>query len=85
MKYICFNNIIFTALLSLIKSTGTGANYSTSNLSNLLFNLIKPIGTFSNLSISILSTSAFKLAKSDFAANLEASPVSFFKSDLLHN
>ena len=32
---------VFTASLSLLKLTGTGANLSTSNLSTLLFKLLK--------------------------------------------
>ena len=35
----------FTTSLSLLKSTGTGTNLSTSNLSTLIFKLFKPIGT----------------------------------------
>ena len=37
---------VFTTLLSLIKSTRTGANWSISNLSTLLFSLIKLVGKF---------------------------------------
>ena len=71
----------FTKLLSLLKSSGTGADLSINNLSALLFKLLKSSGTVFNLSTSILPTSAFKLAKSDFAANLDVSiPVAFFKS-----
>ena len=52
----------FTTSLSLLKSTGTGTNLSTSNLSTLLFiKLLKLLGSFFNL-----STSDFKLAKSTF-------------------
>ena len=69
----------FTTSLSLLKSTGTGNNLSTSNLSILLFKLLKPVGIFSNLLISNLSTSDFKLAKSTFLANVDVStPVAFF-------
>ena len=63
----------FTTLPSLLKSTGTGANLSLSNLSTLLFKLLKLVGTFFNLSISNLSTSVFKLAKFDFSPKLEVS------------
>ena len=52
--------------LSLLKSTGTGSNLSTFNLSTLFCKLLKLIGTFFNLSISNLSTSGFKLVKSVF-------------------
>ena len=47
-----FNKIFFAKSLSLIKSTKTGTNLSTSNLSTLLFKLFKPIGIFANLSTS---------------------------------
>ena len=50
----------FTALLSLLKSTGVVSNAPISNLSFLLFKLLKPIDTFLKLSISNLSTSDFK-------------------------
>ena len=56
----------FTASLSLLKSVGTDAYLSTSNLSTLLFKLFKPLDTLSNLSISNLSTSDFNLSKSLF-------------------
>ena len=76
----------FTALLSLLKSTGTGANLSISNLSTLLFTLFKLVGKLFNLSISNLSTSVFKLTRSDFAANLDVLiPVAFLIQILLHN
>ena len=52
--------------LSILKSTGTGTNLSTSNLSTLLFKLLKLVDKVFNLSISNLSTSDFKLAKSTF-------------------
>ena len=73
---------IFTTLVSLLKSTGTGASLSIFNLSALLFKLRRSSGTFFNLSTSdILSTPTFKLAKSNFAANLNVSIfVAFFKS-----
>ena len=45
----------FAATLSLLKSIGTGAYLSTSNLSTLLFQLLKSAGTFFNLSISNLN------------------------------
>ena len=41
--------IFFTTSLSLLKSTGTGANLSTSNLSTLFFKLFKLLHTFFNL------------------------------------
>ena len=45
--YILFlTTSFFTASLNLIKSTGTGTNLSTSNLSNLLFKLFKPVAIF---------------------------------------
>ena len=47
---------LFTALLSLFKSTEVVSNLPISNLSTLLFKLLKPLGTFFNLSISSLST-----------------------------
>ena len=79
--YILFNNIVFTTLLSLFKSTRAGTNLSTSNLSVLLFELLKLLGTLFNLTISNLSTLGFKLAKSSFLANFDVSrPVSFFKN-----
>ena len=53
----------FTTSLSLLKSTGTGANLSTSNLSTLLFKLLNLPDTFFNLSISNLSTLDFQVAK----------------------
>ena len=55
--------LFFAISLSLLKSTETGANLSTSNLSTLLFKLLKSFGNFSNLSISNVSTADFKLAK----------------------
>ena len=69
----------FTISLSLLKSTGTGTNLSTSNLSTLLFKLLKLVDKVFNLSISNLSTSDFKLAKSVFLAKDDVStPVAFF-------
>ena len=68
----------YTTSLSLLKSTGTGINLSTSNLSTLLFKLLKLVGRFFSLSISSLSVLDFKLAKSTFSANLNVStPVHF--------
>ena len=73
--------LFFTTSLSLLKSTGTGTNLSTSNLSTLLFKLLKLVGTFFSLSISNLSTLDFKLAKSTFLANFDVStPAAFSKS-----
>ena len=60
--YIFFNDIIFITSLSLLKSTGTGNNLSTSNLSILLFKYLKVVETFN---LSILD---FELAKSTFLA-----------------
>ena len=60
--YIFFNDIIFIISLSLLKSTGTGNNLSTSNLSILLFKFLKVVETFN---LSILD---FELAKSTFLA-----------------
>ena len=55
--YISFlTTSFFTTSLSLLKSTGTGTNLSTSNLSTLLFKWLKLVGTFFDLSISDLST-----------------------------
>ena len=74
----------FTALLSLLKSTGVVSNFPISNLSTLLFKRFKPLGTFLNLSISNLSTLDFKLAKLKFLATFDVStPVAFFKSALV--
>ena len=71
----------FTKSLSLLKSTGTCTNLSTSNSSTLLFKLLKLVETFSSLSISNLSTSDVKLARSTSVANFDVSaPVAFFKS-----
>ena len=53
-----------TKLLSLLKSTGAGANLLISNLSTLLFKLLKLVGKLLNLSISNLWTSVFKLTRS---------------------
>ena len=70
----------FTTSLSLLKSTGTGTNLSTSNLPTLLFKLLKPPGTFFNLSVSNLSTSDFKLTKSVFLSKDDVSThVAFFR------
>ena len=55
----------FTTLLSLHKSTGTGTNLSTFNLSILLFKLLKLAGKFLKLLISNLSTFDFKLVNFD--------------------
>ena len=65
--YISFlTTLFFTTSLSLLRSSRTGTNLSTSNLSTLLFKLVKLVGTFFNLLISNLSISGFELAKSDF-------------------
>ena len=45
---------------SLLKSTGLGTNWSTSNLSTFLYKLLKLVATFFNLSVSNLSTLDFK-------------------------
>ena len=64
--YACFfTTSVFTTSLGLLKSTVTGTNLSTSNLSTLLFKLLKLVYS---LSISNLSTLEFKLAKSTFLA-----------------
>ena len=83
--YISFiTTSFFTTSLSLLKSTGTGTNLSTSNLSTLLSKLLKSVEASFNLSISNLSTSDFKLAKSVFLAKGDVStPVAFFKSAFL--
>ena len=79
-----FNYIIFTTSLSLLKSTATGTNLSSSSLSTLFFKLLKLLGTLFNFSISDLSTSDFKLAKSVFLAKSNVStPAAIFKSGLL--
>ena len=71
----------FATPISLLKSTGTDNNLSTSNLSTLLFKLFKTAGTFSSLSMSNSSTSDFELAKSTFLAILDASaPAVFYES-----
>ena len=71
--YLCFE--------ILLKSTGTGTNLSTSNLSTLLIKLLKLVDKFFNLSISNLSPLDFKLAQSTFSADHDVStPVAFFKS-----
>ena len=64
--YKSFLTSFFNASLNLLKSTETGTNLSTSNLSSLLFKLLKFLGTFFSLSVFNLSTSNFKLAKSVF-------------------
>ena len=70
-----------TISISLLKSTGTGTNSSTSNLSTLLSILVKLVARFFNLSISNLSILYYKLTKSNFLAKFDVSkPVSFFKS-----
>ena len=86
-KYFIFNLIYFsiksstTSLSCLLKSTGTGTNLSTSNLSTLLFKSLKLVCKFFNLLISYLSTLDFKLARSTFLANFDVSkPAAFFKS-----
>ena len=53
----------FTALLSLLKSTGVVSNFPISYLSTSFFKLFKLVGTVFNLLLSNLSTSAFKLTK----------------------
>ena len=59
--------MIFTASLSLLKSTGTDTDLLTSNLSTLLSKLFKLLGAFLSLSKTNLSTLNFKLAKSTHA------------------
>ena len=49
----------FTALLSLLKSTGVVSNFPIFALSTLLFKLLKALGTFFSLSISNLFMSDF--------------------------
>ena len=69
----------FNTSLSLLKSTRTGTNLWTSNLSTLFLKQIKPVGIFSDLSIPNWSTSDFQLAKSTFSKNFDAStPVLIF-------
>ena len=62
---------VFTKSLSLLKSTGTGTNLSTSSLSTLLSKFLELVATFFNLSISNLSISHFILGKSTFLANFD--------------
>ena len=70
-----------TISISLLKSTGTGTNSSTSNLYTLLSILLKLVGRFSNLSKSTLFILHYKLTKSNFLAKFDVSkPASFFKS-----
>ena len=45
--YIFLTTSFFAASISLLKSTGEGANLSTSSLSTLFFKLLKLAGTFS--------------------------------------
>ena len=79
IKYFIFSNFdlniictsVFTKSLSFLKSTGTGTNLSTYNLSTLFFKLLILLGTCFNLSIPNLYTSDFKLAKSTFLAKSE--------------
>ena len=74
--------LFFITSLSLLKSTETGFNLSTSNLPTLLFKLLKLLGA--NLSISNLSVVAFNLAKSGIFAKSDASTnVVLFKSDFV--
>ena len=78
--HLFLTTVIFTTSLSLLKSTGTSTNLSTSNLSNLLFKLFKLVGIFFNLSISNLSTLDFRFAESTFSENLDVSThVAFLK------
>ena len=56
----------FTTSLSLFKSTRTGTNLLTSNLSTSLFILLSLLGKSFTLSMSNLSTSDFESAKSAF-------------------
>ena len=79
----------FTTSLSLLKSTVTGTELSTSNLSTLLFKLLDLVGTFLNLSITLsaldlsinVSALDFKLAKPNFLAIFYLSTsLAFFKS-----
>ena len=58
--------LFFTTSHTVLKSTGTGTNLSTSNLSSLPFKLLKLLDIFFNLSIPNLSTPYFKLVKSLF-------------------
>ena len=74
-------DIIFTTLVSLLKSNGVVSNLPLPNSSTLLFKLLKPLGIFFNLSISNSSLGNFKLGKSVFLAKFDVStPVAFFKS-----
>ena len=71
------NRSFVTTSLTLLKSTGTGTNFTTTNLSTLLLKEFKADGTFDN----ILSISDFKSAKLTFLVNFDVSkPVAFFKS-----
>ena len=75
-SYTLYTSIYIIVSLNLLKSTGTGTNLSTSNLSTLFSKLLKLVGTFFSLSIS----------KSTFLANSDVStPVAFLNLFLLHN
>ena len=62
---------LLTALLNLLKSAGTGANLSISNLFSLAFKIPMLFGKPFNLSISSLSTSVFKLATFVFSSKMK--------------
>ena len=70
--------------MSILLIFATSLSYTvflTTSFFTISLSLLKSTGTGINLSIYNLSTSAFKLAKSDFAANLDASIRGvFFKS-----
>ena len=77
-----FNKFIYTASISLLKSTGVVSNFPISNSSTSRFKLFKLLGTFFKLSISNLFASDFKLAESVLLPKSDVSiPVSiaFFK------
>ena len=65
-------------MLSLLKSTGTVTNISTSNLSTLLFKLLELAEVFFSLSISNLPTLYLELAKSVFLAKNDVSTPAAF-------
>ena len=79
--YIFLNISFFSPSLSLLKTTGTGTNLSTYNLSTLLVKLLKLLGTFFNLSIFNSSKLDFKLTKTTFLAKDDTlTHVTFLKS-----
>ena len=82
--YISFLTSFFSTTHRLLKLAQTVTNFSTPNLSSLLFKFLKLVGTFFNLSTSNFSASGFKLAKSSFYLNFDVlTPAALFKSALI--